>query len=81
MIIVKIDMVPLGEVEATHEIGRIEIVNRGDHPARPEYGNYSIDLMLNGNRVEMEALNHKRSDGILPLLERICKAMREKGLT
>lgn len=55
-------------------IASIDIVNTGDHPDRPEFGNYRWTIEQDGGEVDGIAVqnvvkgtleNHKRSDGPL----------------
>lgn len=60
-------------------ISRVEIVNRGDHPRRPDYGNYDITF-FDANRKPIKTCDvrdHLRSEGFWPLFQRALKAFSE----
>jgi len=48
MLVVKIEIWPLGHEDQAEEIGRMLIHNRGDHKNRPRRGNYGVRLMRKG---------------------------------
>ncbi len=50
MLVVKIELWPLGDEKRARELGRMLISNRGDHPKRPERGNYRVRLLRKGSK-------------------------------
>lgn len=50
MLVVKIELWPLGDEKRAQEIGRMLISNRGDHPNRPKRGNYRVRLLRKGSK-------------------------------
>ena len=74
MIKINIEMWPFGYETVKYPIADIEIVNRGDHPLSPDFGNYEIRVIPGGENPLVEIFgieDHKRSDGLFPLLKRI----------
>lgn len=65
----KLDCYGLGTSIET--IGSVKIINTGDHPHSPKYGNYKIVFTDDKNNQEIVVLeNHLREDGFWVLLER-----------
>ena len=66
MLEVQIDIVPFGYQADRETIGKLRIINTGDHIDRPNYGNYICEHPDGSFKV----LNHKRSDGVWLLLKK-----------
>jgi hypothetical protein len=66
------------------QIGEMEIVNDLSNKRRPEYGNYRVNYwgMLDGEkfRKELKVKDHKRSDGLWPLVGKALKDKENKEL-
>jgi hypothetical protein len=74
MLRLTLEVVPHGNESRARTIGVIEIVNTGDHPGRPEYGNYRGTM---GDR-EVEVTHHRRDDGAWKLVRRVLRALGNK---
>jgi hypothetical protein len=77
MIEIKIDLVPYGNVSKERRIGIVQVANDGT--GRGGIGNYSVRLTDENGSIRLAAVrNHKRVDGIYPLLARAFKALCAK---
>lgn len=45
MLVVQVEIWPYGNKDQAKTLGAMKIVNRMDHPKRPEYGNYDVDAI------------------------------------
>lgn len=79
MIRVRVDMVPFGLEDAVHTITEIRIINVADHPDRPVYGNYKVEVEKAGKVKQITIENHNRGDGFWPLLSRVAEEMGKDG--
>ena len=52
MLVVKIEIWPHGNKDQKYTIDEMKIINTGDHPLRPFYGNYKIELGDKNTKVE-----------------------------
>jgi hypothetical protein len=53
MLVIKIELWPGGNGQKAQEIGRLHIINRGDHPDTPRRGNYAVKLLRRGSRTSV----------------------------
>ncbi len=58
MIRVIVELIPNGDEHNKHELGRLEIVNTGDHPDAPLYGAYTAQFAT--RRVSGDVAAHQR---------------------
>ena len=80
MIVVKVEIWPFGDEKKAHEIGRLLIHNRGDHPDRPRRGNYGVRLLRRGSKTAIrrtaEVLNHARlSNDVWKLIRKALESL------
>ena len=73
MVRITIEIVPFGKEEYKRIIGEIKIINTVDHPERPEFGNYKVIIIEKDTKKEIRIKDHKRSEGIWALLDKILK--------
>ena len=78
MIVVKIELWPLGDDKRAKEIGRLLIHNKGDSPT-PTRGNYGVRLLRKGSKRILrtaEVLDYPRqSYSVWKLLRRALEAL------
>lgn len=60
----------LGYGKVKEQIGSLKIVNTGDHPERPIFGNYRVIFYGKKDHQTVVVKDHLRSDGFWALLER-----------
>ncbi len=77
MLRVKLELVPFGQEKMARQIGELRIHNDGSHPDRPEYGNYSVAIDIDGVPYATGCvLNHLRSAGAWALVRKALKAVK-----
>jgi len=69
MLEIKANFIPFGGKTQKQEIGKFEIINTGDNPNRPEYGNYIFRYA----NTESYIYDHKRNEGWESLLYKCLK--------
>ncbi len=71
MIRVTIEIIPNG-TDPAEEIATIKLHNDLSHLDRPIYGNYLAEITCNATMQFASVKNHRRVDGIIPLLAKVC---------
>lgn len=77
MLRVKLELVPFGIESRCQQIGELRIVNDGSHPDRPEYGNYSVAIDVDGVPYATGCvMDHLRSASAWRLVRKALKAVK-----
>jgi hypothetical protein len=74
MIMIKIEIWPGGDERQKKVIQEMKITNVGDHPYRPLYGNYKVELQEKKATIS----HHDRRDNIWHLINKAINAIIKK---
>ena len=74
MIVIKVEVWPGGSEKRKEIIREMKIINVGDHPVRPFYGNYKIE----SDGAKARVLHHDRRENIWHLVRKSIDAILNK---
>ena len=74
MIMIRVEIWPGGSEKRKELIGEMKIINTTDHPIRPMYGNYKVEL--DGAKAKVK--HHDRRDNVWHLIRKSIDAILDK---